>query len=124
MRARIGILVAFAVVGVAIAVIAFGWIEGSMRQSSSTHYATPPATATSSGAAGPPVTLSQYNAISNGMTLAQVQGLMGFPGHVTEQSNESGITGAVYTWTDDRTHAEVIVTFMNSAVTGKAVVGL
>lgn len=68
------------------------------------------------------VTTVQYAQIEDGMTLAQVEGIMGTLGAGQNDGNTSGTTNVVV-WYDPATKDTITVTFVDGVVTGKSAAG-
>ena len=69
------------------------------------------------------VTMKSFTAIQNGMTLQQVQALLGH-GTLTSESSIEGITDTVYLWYAPGDLGDVTVAFENNSVISKAQFGL
>jgi uncharacterized protein (UPF0333 family) len=68
------------------------------------------------------ITMDEYNAIQTGMTLEQVQRVMGWDGTQTESAAVGGQTGSTYQWQNANT--EITVEFLNGTVSVKGQYGL
>ena len=71
----------------------------------------------------PSVTLKSFDAIQNGMTLHQVQALLG-SGTLVSESNDLGISETVYQWLAPGDVAAITVGFQNNSVIDKTQFGL
>lgn len=67
-------------------------------------------------------TMAQFNQVQNGMTLQQVEGILG-PGTPSVQGETAGISGAIYEWQNDD-GSNMNVQFQNGLVIMKAQAGL
>jgi len=73
--------------------------------------------------AGGGITLSQFSRVQTGMSVQEVQSVMGDAGKLTVDQNIAGMTGQVYQWQNPG-GANVIVQFQNGKVIQKAQAGL
>ena len=62
------------------------------------------------------VTVAQYKQIQEGMSRAQVQAIMGWPGTVSSESIGEGLASTVVEWQDSTTSSAIIVSFINDTV--------
>jgi hypothetical protein len=127
----------FAVIGVVI--IGFGFIVGTfIRLISVVNLQTQPSL---SGQPNPPVnstnspikpeislsndliTLAKFNQIQNGMTIQQIQELIGSEGKLLGSTNAGNISGKVYSWQNPQ-GSNAIVEFKNDQVVSKSQAGL
>jgi hypothetical protein len=69
------------------------------------------------------ITLSQFSRVQTGMTVQEVQSVMGDAGKLTVDQNIAGMTGQVYQWQNPG-GSNVIVQFQNGKVIQKAQAGL
>ncbi len=114
-------------------VVALGLSLGaSVRLATSLGLATPPAATsspanTADGANGrestPQITLAEFERIEPGMTLAQVNEIVGVPGKLIADGQAGGVRGQVYSWKNPQ-GSNAIVEFKDGKVAAKAQAGL
>jgi hypothetical protein len=69
------------------------------------------------------ITLSEFNAVQTGMSIQQVQTIMGSTGTQTVHQDLAGISGDIYSW-QNSDGSNMNVQFQNGAVITKAQFGL
>lgn len=69
------------------------------------------------------ISLAEFQQIQKGMTLAQVQQIIGAPGKLIADSKVGSVTGKVYSWKNSM-GSNAIVEFKNDVVVAKAQAGL
>jgi hypothetical protein len=69
------------------------------------------------------ITLAKFNQIQNGMSIQQVQELIGSPGKLLGTSNTNNVVGKVYWW-QNLQGSNAIVEFRNDLVVSKSQAGL
>jgi hypothetical protein len=69
------------------------------------------------------ISLAEFQQIQKGMTLAQVQKIIGAPGKLIADSKVGSVTGRVYSWKNSM-GSNAIVEFKNDVVVAKAQAGL
>lgn len=72
----------------------------------------------------PMITKSQYEELNIGMTLTQVEEVLGGPGKEIMSSDAGGIVTTVHEWGSSQAGWAVTLTFQNGALTSKAQFGL
>jgi hypothetical protein len=110
----IALVAVAAIVGIAMAV---GSFHGAEKQAAQAEQQ-----AVGNAGTATAITMDEYNAIQIGMTLEQVQNVMGSSGTQTESSAVGGQTGSTYQWQNANT--EITVLFLNEAVSSKGQYGL
>lgn len=124
---------ALLVVPVALVLAACG--GGGRAGSSHPSGPTPPPSATASPVPPPPTgdaDLAKFNAIQSGMTLPQLEQIMGSQGsHIVSNSTSTSsnlgttsVTIDVYRWAGTRPSSAITVTLQNGSVVNKSQVGL
>jgi hypothetical protein len=69
------------------------------------------------------ITLEKFNQIQKGMTLQEVQEIIGSPGKLIAESKLGDVSGQVYSWKNSQ-GSNAIIEFKNSKVVAKAQAGL
>lgn len=69
------------------------------------------------------ITISEFNRINSGMTLLQVQSIIGSKGSLVSQSNVDGYKLEIYSWDGDGV-SNATITFENGKVINKTQIGL
>jgi hypothetical protein len=69
------------------------------------------------------ITLTKFNQIQNGMTIQQIQELIGNEGKLLGSTNAGNISGKVYSWQNPQ-GSNAIVEFKNDQVVSKSQAGL
>jgi hypothetical protein len=67
--------------------------------------------------------MSQFTSVQNGMTLEEVQSVMGSSGELTTETSVAGYTGEIRTWANSD-GSNMIVQFQNGRAIGKSQFGL
>lgn len=75
------------------------------------------------GSAPEKITRDRFNQIQNGMTLKQVEQIVGSPGKLIADSSTADETGQVYSWKNPQ-GSNAIIEFKNGKVVAKAQAGL
>lgn len=73
---------------------------------------------------GVEVSLSEFEAIENGMTLEQVERIIGGEGQLMSSAGAGEVATELYTWDGNGLGANANVTFQGGKVVGKAQFGL
>lgn len=80
-------------------------------------------TATPSASEADRITLAEFNQIQKGMTIRQVEEIIGAPGKLIAQSKIGSVNGEVYSWKNPH-GSNAIIEFKNDRVVAKAQAGL
>ena len=107
-KGRVGTVAAFSILGIAILVIVVALLVRN----------------NTSAPAPQGVSLQSYNSIDNGMTVQQVQSILGTDSRVASETSIGGIDSEILEWQGAFGTQVVTVSFENGVVIGKSEAGL